>query len=127
MNKPLFFIGLFVCILTGCAQFEDAVQELQEPESIVASGQTRAGTTTFTILPDPYSIANMRAVYGNPNLQPTHKYVRFKPQNQEQLNRLENDYGLDLLNTRSISKFPTVWNMSTLPFPKENASDNLGV
>ncbi len=36
MNKPLFFIGLFVCILTGCAQFEEPTPEVQEPESIVA-------------------------------------------------------------------------------------------
>ncbi len=96
MTKLKFISAFFACFLTGCAQFEEPTPEVQEPESIVVSGQTRAGTTTFTILPDPYSIANMRAVYGNPTLQPTHKYVRFKPQNQEQLDRLENDYGLDL-------------------------------
>ena len=42
----------------------------------------------------------MQAVYNsygsNRTLRATHLYVRFKPQNQEQLNRLENDYGLDL-------------------------------
>ncbi len=127
MKKSLSIIGLLLYILTGCAQFEEPTPEVQEPESIVASGQTRAGTTTFTTLPDPYSLSNMRAVYGNPNLQPTHKYVRFKPQNQEQLNRLENDYGLDLLNTRSISKFPMAWNMSTLQSRKINSCNNLEV
>ncbi len=99
MKRQLFIIGLFMCALSGCSEFEEPIP-VQEPESVAASSQTRALATTFTTLPDPYALANMQAVYntfgGNRTLQATHKYVRFRPQNQEQLDRLEDTYELDL-------------------------------
>ncbi len=99
MKKSLFIIGVFLCILTGCAQFEEPIQENQEPESITASGQTRSGgTPVFETLENPYSLSRMRRLTGNNSLQPTDLYVRFLPQDSTQLNLLENVLELDLFD-----------------------------
>lgn len=101
MKKTLFTVGLFMCTCAGCTKFDESTTQAQYPDETVATAtpQTRAGAS-FTTLPDPYSLANMQAVYrnygSNRTLQATHKYVRFKPQNQEQMNRLEEVYDLDL-------------------------------
>jgi hypothetical protein len=65
MKKPLFIIGMLACILTACTQFEEPKQITQESENATTPVQTRAGAIAYTTLPDPYSLANMQAVYNN--------------------------------------------------------------
>lgn len=86
-------------VIAGCVRFEEPTpsKEIATEEA----PQTRAGSTaTFQVLSDPYALANMQAVYnefeGKTKLEPTDLYVRFKPQDGEQLRRLEEDYELDL-------------------------------
>ncbi len=47
---------------------------------------------------NPYDLARMRRLTENNNLQPTHIYVRFLPQDGTELSLLENEPALDLFD-----------------------------
>lgn len=94
---------LLVCAAGACTKFEEP--EVMKPKELAAEAEpkTRAGASTvFDTLPDPYALKNMQAVYdqyGIKNvLEATDVYVRFLPQNQEQLTLLEDVYGLALFD-----------------------------
>lgn len=101
MKKMIFVLVVLMSAITSCVRFEEPMP-IQKADT---STQTRSGATpTYTVLPDPYDLENVQAVYDDLGidieLQPTHLYVRFKPQDSEQLERLERDlesnYELDL-------------------------------
>ena len=98
MKKLLFVTFSLACILAGCGQFEEPAP-IQESEAAETSVQTRAGATSvFETMENPYTLSRMRRLTGNSNLQPTHIYGRFLPQDSTQLNRLENILDLDLFD-----------------------------
>ncbi len=97
MKKTLLISVMLMSITTSCVRFDEPAP-IQQAE---ASTETRSGTLpTYTVLPDPYALENVQAVYDSLNvgveLQPTHLHVRFRPQNFEQLEQLKDDYELDL-------------------------------
>ncbi len=91
---------LLASMLAGCARFDEPPKiDESENATATASPQTRAGATpVFETMENPYSLARMRRLTGNNNLQPTHIYGRFLPQDSTQLNRLENTLNLDLFD-----------------------------
>ncbi len=100
--KP-FFQLLCLCTLSlvgACADFEEPIS-VQNAEVATTSAQTRTGTTTFEMLPNPYALDVMQEIYddfdGQTNLPVTDLYVRFKPQNPEQIEWLR-ARGLELFN-----------------------------
>jgi hypothetical protein len=100
MKKLFTAATLFATLLAGCVQFEEPTPA-PNPETATETDATRAGEiATYPILQNPYALDNMQAVYDEASvdtlLSPTHLYVRFKPQDAEQLVRLKEEYELDL-------------------------------
>lgn len=102
MKQLSIFIFLFVSMTTGCTEYEEPMPSIQDADPVVAAGLTRAtNTTTFEVLENPYALDLMQAIYddyeGGTELQPTDLYVRFRPQDADQLNVLQ-DQGLELFD-----------------------------
>ena len=98
--KKFFPLMLLAWAGFACAD-HDLLPIPNEPEQIPTKALTRSAAT-FEVLPNPYTLANMQAVYSNAGssrtLQPTHLYVRFLPQDSLQMNRLKYDLNLELFD-----------------------------
>jgi hypothetical protein len=103
MKRLLLYLAVFTLPLTDCTEFEEQKRLSQNDETTTSitetTPQTRAGTTpVFEQEENPYTLARMRRLKGNNNLQPTHYYGRFLPADSAQLNKLENTPDLDLFD-----------------------------
>lgn len=86
---------------------EELLQEKTEPATENEKVMTRSGgdieQNEYTVLPNPYAIDVMQAVYNENGLQrtlePTDLYVRFLPADSLQLNSLVDNYGLELFDS----------------------------
>lgn len=89
-----------LAFVAGCTEFDEPTKQFQDTEETTAKAtpQTRAGAVTFEKLDNPYDLALMRQLKGNPSLPPTHLYVRFLPTDSTQLNTLEDGLALDLFD-----------------------------
>lgn len=100
--KKLFTLLLpAVLVVSSCTDFEELAQT-NDPKPVEMQLHTRSGAApTFEVLPNPYSLDVMQDIYddydGYTELQPTHLYVRFRPQNETQINILRNS-GLELFD-----------------------------
>ena len=99
MKKRLISISLSVLLVVGCTHFEEPLL-IKEAEN-EATTQTRSGgVATFERMANPYKLEVMQEVYDsfsvNPiDLEPTHLYVRFLPQDNTQMRQLH-ELGLEL-------------------------------
>ncbi|MCL2728326.1 MAG: hypothetical protein FWD56_08090, partial [Bacteroidales bacterium] len=89
--KNITTLFVLLCLWTGCTK--EFI-----PADIVSRPKTQFGT-----LPNPYTLANMQAVFDSlsltkATLQPTDYYVRFLPQDSLQLFDLMYHYGLELFD-----------------------------
>ena len=117
---------VFISIFSSCGKESSTIKDNQKNYSsseksvwIYAEGDIILGHQ----LNNPYSLANMQLAYNNltsnnivskytPNIRPTHYYIKFKPNNFEQLEILSSDstlilydYPLDYLITQSGNRY----------------------
>lgn len=86
---------------------EELLQEKMEPAAENEKVITRSGgdieQNEYIVLPNPYAIDVMQAVYDENGqqrtLEPTDLYVRFLPADSLQLNSLVDNYGLELFDS----------------------------
>jgi len=107
--------GLFLCLITSCDQVSLPVTPSESP---VVDGieQVSAGVK----LENPYTVESMKRAHdslvtrgvlakgtiGADDLQPTHHYIRFKPQTIEEYTALESTAGLVLWDYPLDYRFP---------------------
>ena len=98
---------LFCVICSSCVEDSgvDDVARMNGSSEEKLDTRSVQDSLSFELLPDPYSLINMQSVYdqylgdGEVVLFPTHFYVRFLPQNSEQLDVLLNNVNLNLSPT----------------------------
>ena len=106
MKRLLTFVSLFAVVLTGCAEFEEPAKILAEEiekEASASVSQTRASASVaYQVNSDnPYALHNVQSALnlvvgsGAPTLQATHKYIRFLPQSESDIEYL-NDLDFDM-------------------------------
>ncbi len=93
------FFATFILFVTSCRLDEDIKPEAVAP--INTEGQTKLGKK----LENPYTVENMRKAQENLraagqnsefNVRPTHLYIKFNPQDEEELDLLKSDTTLEL-------------------------------
>lgn len=95
---------LFCVICSSCVEDSGVDDVVRMNGSSEEKLDTRSvqDSLSFELLPDPYSLINMQSVYdeylgvGEVELSPTHLYVRFLPEDSEQLDLLLDIEELDL-------------------------------
>ncbi len=79
--KKIFALFLTMCAILSCSQFEEPTAEVECTAPRTRSG---GGNQTFNIIPNPYALDVMQAVYDDNGvdvmLEPTDLYVRIMPQ-----------------------------------------------
>ena len=99
--KNLSMLILLLCMGIACSKIEENSSGIQK-KPIEVDEKIR-NTTSYNVLPNPYTLANMQAVYDSLSisrvtLQPTDYYVRFLPQDSLQLHNLMYGYNLELFS-----------------------------
>ena len=95
---------LFCVICSSCVEDSgvDDVARMNGSSEEKLDTRSVQDSLSFELLPDPYSLINMQSVYdeylgvGEVELSPTHLYVRFLPEDSEQLDLLLDIEDLDL-------------------------------
>jgi hypothetical protein len=89
--KKLFFIISTGAIFAACTEFDEPVQPMEDAakEQTEQSATPREKLSEFVFADDPFLLANVQKAYNEiagglrtraEQLQPTHRYVRFLPQ-----------------------------------------------
>ena len=103
IKKLSFAFVLGLAVLTACK--DEPMLALEEQQNVEAQQSIDASHSDGMMvlgqeLQDPYKLSNMQQAYANitgakAQLQPTHRYMRFLPKNEEELYLLKN---IDLFN-----------------------------
>ena len=101
MRYKIFILLSIVCLFSSCAQdvSEEQTNEVIEQESsILISGTRSSSNSDYETLPNPYKLSVMQEVCDSlgidSELEPTHYYVRFLPQDSLQTEILYQSNGL---------------------------------